>query len=54
MAQCDVPFEFLTYTRHLPHILKALEAAPNLRAVVDHVSKPEIKHRKLTPIPGGL
>ncbi|HEV2330427.1 MAG TPA: amidohydrolase family protein [Verrucomicrobiae bacterium] len=45
----DMPFEFLTYTRHLPHVLTVLETVPGLRAVVDHVSKPEIKNRKLGP-----
>jgi L-fuconolactonase len=45
----DMPFEFLTYTRHLPHVLTVLETVPGLRAVVDHVSKPEIKNRKLDP-----
>ena len=49
VAERDMPFEFLTHTRHLPHVLKALEAVPNLRAVVDHVSKPEIKNQKLDP-----
>lgn len=49
IAECDMPFEFLTYTRHLPHVLTALETVPALRAVVDHVSKPEIKNRKLDP-----
>jgi L-fucono-1,5-lactonase len=49
IAARDMPFEFLTYTRHLPHVLKVLETVPNLRAVVDHVSKPEIKNRKLDP-----
>ncbi|HTV40609.1 MAG TPA: amidohydrolase family protein [Candidatus Sulfotelmatobacter sp.] len=47
VAQQDMPFEFLTYTRHLPYVLTALESVPGLRAVVDHVSKPEIKNRKL-------
>lgn len=45
----DMPFEFLTYTRHLPHVLTVLETVPGLRAVVDHVSKPEIKNRNLDP-----
>jgi L-fuconolactonase len=49
IAERDLPFEFLTFTRHLPHVLKVLEAFPSLRAVVDHVSKPEIKNRKLDP-----
>ncbi|HUA65982.1 MAG TPA: amidohydrolase family protein [Alphaproteobacteria bacterium] len=49
IAEWDMPFEFLTYTRHLPHVLTVLEKVPGLRAVVDHVSKPEIKNRKLDP-----
>jgi L-fuconolactonase len=49
IAERDMPFEFLTFTRHLPHVLKVLEMVPNLRAVMDHVSKPEIKNRKLDP-----
>ncbi|HEX3624689.1 MAG TPA: amidohydrolase family protein [Verrucomicrobiae bacterium] len=49
IADRDMPFEFLTYTRHLPHVLTVLDKVPDLRAVVDHVSKPEIKNRKLDP-----
>jgi L-fuconolactonase len=47
IAERDMPFEFLTHTRHLPYVLTALETVPGLRAVVDHISKPEIKNRKL-------
>jgi L-fuconolactonase len=49
IAERGVPFEFLTYPRHLPYVLKAIEMAPGLHAVVDHVSKPDIKNRKLDP-----
>lgn len=49
IAERNVPFEFLTFTRHLPHVVKVLEMVPRLHAVVDHVSKPEIKNRKLDP-----
>lgn len=49
IAEWDMPFEFLTYTRHLPHVLTVLERVPGLRAVVDHISKPEIKNHKLDP-----
>lgn len=49
IADRNVVFEFLTFTRHLPHVLKVLEKFPNLRAVVDHVSKPEIKNKKTAP-----
>jgi L-fuconolactonase len=49
VAEQDLPFEFLTYTRHLPHVLKVLDSLPRLRAVLDHLSKPEIHQRNLDP-----
>jgi L-fuconolactonase len=49
VAARDFPFEILTYTRQLPYVLKALDHVPNLRAVVNHLSKPEIKERKMEP-----
>jgi L-fuconolactonase len=49
VADADFPFEFLTYTRHLPYVLQALESIGPLRAVIDHISKPEIKEGKLEP-----
>ena len=49
VAAADVPFEFLTYPRHLPFVLQVLESVPNLRAVIDHISKPEIRSGKLEP-----
>jgi L-fuconolactonase len=49
VADADFPFEFLTYTRHLPYVLEVLDAVPGLRAVIDHVSKPEIRAGKLDP-----
>lgn len=49
VADADFPFEFLTYTRHLPFVLEALEKTRGLRAVIDHVSKPEIRAANLEP-----
>jgi L-fuconolactonase len=49
VAACGFPFDFLTYTRHLPYVLQVLGKVPNLRAVVDHISKPEIKAQKMEP-----
>jgi L-fuconolactonase len=49
IAQAGVAFEFLTFTRHLPFVLKVLDKVENLRAVLDHLSKPEIKSGKLQP-----
>lgn len=49
LASRKIVFEFLTYTRHLPFVLQVLEQVPGLHAVVDHISKPEIKTGKLEP-----
>ncbi len=49
LAENDFPFEFLTYPRHLPFVSQVLELVPGLRAVVDHISKPEIRTGKLEP-----
>ena len=49
LAEQRFPFEFLTYTRHLPHVLTALERTPGLRAAIDHLSKPPIAEGTLTP-----
>jgi L-fuconolactonase len=49
LADRKVVFEFLTYTRHLPFVLQVLEEVPRLHAVIDHISKPEIKAGKIEP-----
>jgi L-fuconolactonase len=49
IAETDFPFDFLTYTRHLPFVLQVLEAVPRLRAVIDHISKPNILEGQLEP-----
>jgi L-fuconolactonase len=49
LADRKVVFEFLTYTRHLPFVLEVLEEEPRLHAVIDHISKPEIKTGKIEP-----
>jgi L-fuconolactonase len=49
VADDDFPFEFLTYTRHLPYVLDALDRVPLRRAVIDHISKPEIANHVMDP-----
>eukprot|EP01037_Dinobryon_pediforme_P013495 gene13495-13609_t len=49
MAAQNVPLDILTFTRHLPVVAKVLQQVPDLRAVVDHISKPEIALGKLDP-----
>lgn len=49
LAELKFPFEFLTFPRHLPHVLRALEETPGLHAVIDHLSKPPIASGALEP-----
>jgi L-fuconolactonase len=52
LADQQVAFEILTYTRHLPMVLEVLEQVPRLHAVIDHISKPEIKAGRMEPWQG--
>lgn len=49
IAQTGLAFEFLTFTRQLPHVLNILDRIPRLRAAIDHLSKPEIRTGKMQP-----
>ena len=49
VAESGLAFDILTFPRHLPHVARALEAVPGLRAVVDHLSKPPIAAGGLDP-----
>lgn len=49
VAERGFPFDILTYPRHLPYVLRALDKVPGLRGVMDHISKPEIKAQKMEP-----
>src|SRR5262249_4635941 len=49
IARTGIAFDFLTYSRHLPYVLKVLDRIPTLRAVIDHLSKPEIKAGRMQP-----
>jgi L-fuconolactonase len=40
-----VPFDLLFYVQHLRHVRKLAQRLPNLRMVIDHLSKPRIKER---------
>ncbi|SIR32948.1 L-fuconolactonase [Rhizobium sp. RU20A] len=42
VARRDIPFDILTFPRHLPAIREALAATPGLRGIIDHISKPDM------------
>ncbi|ANH82733.1 hypothetical protein A8C56_18695 [Niabella ginsenosidivorans] len=47
VAALDFPFDILVYPRHLPHIYEMLQKVPLLRAVIDHMAKPEIRTHEI-------
>lgn len=49
MANIGFPLEFLTFPRHLPSVIKVLETVPQLRAVINHLSKPPIASGAIEP-----
>ncbi|WP_409342440.1 amidohydrolase family protein [Paenibacillus sp. MBLB4367] len=49
LAADRFPVDLLMNTRHWPHVLEMLEQVPDLRGVVDHIAKPDIKSGKLYP-----
>ncbi len=49
VADSGLAFDILTFPRHMPHVARALEQVPGLRAVVDHISKPAIAEGRLDP-----
>ena len=52
LAEAGFPFEFLTFPRHLPFVLQVLAAIPELHAVIDHISKPDIRSHRMEPWKG--
>ena len=44
LEKFNVPFDLLFYTKHLKHAAILAEQMPGLPMVVDHLSKPQIKH----------
>lgn len=42
VARQDVPFDILTFPRHLPAMLTVLADVPDLAGIIDHISKPEM------------
>lgn len=43
------PFDFLICPRHLPYVLQVLKKFPELRGVIDHFAKPQIKKQCTEP-----
>jgi len=52
MAGEGVPFDFIVWPRHLQTVLEVVERLPNLRCVIDHLAKPDVKGRSMEPWAG--
>lgn len=49
LAARGVPFDLLTYPQHLKHVLDLYEKVPDLKGVIDHISKPAIAKFQMEP-----
>ncbi|MFD0869058.1 Predicted metal-dependent hydrolase of the TIM-barrel fold [Chlamydia abortus] len=49
LARDEFPVDLLVKPRHLVHILELMKQVPGLRAVVDHLAKPNIKEGVMEP-----
>ncbi len=47
LEKYDIPFDLLLDGRHLRHVPRLARELPNLRMVINHLAKPEIKHRRI-------
>ncbi len=54
MAETGARFEVLTKPPQLPHAVEALRRTPGLKAVVNHLSKPDIARRMWEPWAGAM
>jgi len=54
MADRGLALDVLIFPRHLPHVREALALTPGLRAVIDHMAKPEIAAGTLDPWREGI
>lgn len=47
IARRNIPFDILTFPRHLPGLLEVLDEVPDLRGIIDHLSKPDMTQTAL-------
>ena len=43
----QVPFDLLFYVKHLKHVTRIVKHCPDLKVVIDHLAKPEIKTQRM-------
>lgn len=45
----NICFDFVIHPRHMPNVLRILDAYPDLRAVIDHAGNPRIQAGEMQP-----
>lgn len=48
LAERGLALDLLVLSRHLPHVCRMLDAVPNLRSVLDHCAKPDLRGKDLS------
>jgi len=54
LAEFDLTYDILIFSRHLPVACELVARFPDQRFVLDHIAKPFIKDRKVTPWDGDI
>lgn len=49
LADYDLSFDICISPHHLPNTIKLVQQCPNVRFVLDHIAKPNIKNQRLDP-----
>lgn len=49
ISKYEFPIDLLVMPRHLPNIIKLFHQVPNLKAVINHLAKPDIKGGVIEP-----
>jgi L-fuconolactonase len=49
LGRFDLTYDLLLFPRHLPVAVKLVEEFPEQRFVLDHMAKPEIRDRRISP-----
>ena len=49
VARRGLCYDFLVRPPNLPHVPRIMEQVPDLKAVIDHIAKPNIKEREIEP-----
>ncbi len=49
LADYNLSFDICIAARHMPNTIELVRQCPNVRFILDHIAKPDIKHQELDP-----